>query len=77
MVELELDQIRQLLAPALGDAHIVSVARSDDGLVNTVYRVVPSGARPPLALRIYASGIDAFEKERRILERVSACLPGV
>lgn len=74
-VELELGQIQHMLAPVLAGAEVVSVERRDDGLVNTVYRVLLAAPQSALALRIYASGIEAAEKERRILERVSMRLP--
>src|SRR5687768_12639639 len=73
-VELELGQIQHMLAPVLAGAEVVSVERRDDGLVNTVYRVLLAPPQSALALRIYASGIEAAEKERRILERVGGTL---
>lgn len=75
VIELEHGQIQHLLAPVLGGAEVVSVERPDDGLVNTVYRVVLAPPRPALALRIYAARFDAAETERRILGRVSTRLP--
>jgi aminoglycoside phosphotransferase (APT) family kinase protein len=75
VVDLEIDEIRTLLAPLLGDARVASASRVDGGLVNTVYRVIAEGRREPLALRVYASGVGAFDKERRILSRVRASVP--
>jgi hypothetical protein len=65
-VQVEPRQIHRLLAPLLAGAAGASVERREDGLVNTVCRVAPSAPQAALALRIYASGIDAFEKERRV-----------
>jgi aminoglycoside phosphotransferase (APT) family kinase protein len=73
-VELEVGRIQEMLAPMLAGGDVLSVERLDDGLVNTVYRVL-AAPNTALALRIYASGIDAFERERQILSRASPRIP--
>jgi hypothetical protein len=54
LVELKRGQIQRMLARLLAGANVVSVEQLGDGLVNRVYRVVPTAAQPALALRTYA-----------------------
>jgi len=75
LIEIELDQIQELLSPALKGAAIAGVERVEGGLVNTLYRVTRADGGVPLCLRIFAAGRLAWEKERKILARVSASLP--
>jgi aminoglycoside phosphotransferase (APT) family kinase protein len=75
LVDLQIDAVRTLLAPVLGGAEIESFELADGGLVNTIYRVVVTGVHEALALRIYAAGVDAFDKERRLLQHVAPSVP--
>ena len=75
LIEIEFDQIRALLSPVLKGAAIASVERLEGGLVNTIYRITPADGVPALCLRVFAAGEFAWERERKMLARVSAKLP--
>jgi aminoglycoside phosphotransferase (APT) family kinase protein len=72
---IEVGLIESLIAPALAGGEVATVSPVDGGFINRVYRVVPSSGREALTLRIYASGNDAFIKERSVLERVRSSVP--
>jgi aminoglycoside phosphotransferase (APT) family kinase protein len=74
LVEVAPDQIRALLSPGLGSA-ITGVERIEGGLVNTAYKITLAGSGASFCLRIFAAGQIAWERERNILERISASLP--
>jgi aminoglycoside phosphotransferase (APT) family kinase protein len=75
LVEVELDQIQALLSPALKGAAIDGVERVEGGLTNTLYRITRADGGVPLCLRIFAAGRLPWERELKILARVSASLP--
>ncbi len=73
-VSLDIDEIRTLVAPGLPGAEVIAAERVDGGLVNSIYRVVPSSGEP-LGLRIYAAGRQAFDREQGILSRAPQSIP--
>jgi aminoglycoside phosphotransferase (APT) family kinase protein len=75
LVEVELDQIQVLLSPVLKGAAIASVERVEGGLTNTLYRITPADGGVSLCLRIFAAGRLSWERELKILARVSTSLP--
>ena len=75
LIEVDLDQIRALLAPAVKDNSIIDIQRVEGGLVNTIYRINLREPGASLCLRIFARGEDAWKNEMDILECVSASLP--
>jgi aminoglycoside phosphotransferase (APT) family kinase protein len=75
LVEVELDQIQALLSPVLKGAAIAGVERVEGGLTNTLYRITPADGGVSLCLRIFAAGRLSWERELKILARVSASLP--
>jgi aminoglycoside phosphotransferase (APT) family kinase protein len=75
LVEVELDQIQALLSPVLKGAAIAGVERVEGGLTNTLYRITPADGGVSLCLRIFAAGRLPWERELKILARVSASLP--
>jgi Phosphotransferase enzyme family len=75
LVEVELDQIQALLSPVLKGAAIAGVERVEGGLTNTLYRITPADRGVSLCLRIFAAGRLPWERELKILARVSASLP--
>src|SRR5215475_1823902 len=75
LVEVEFDQIRALLSPALNGAAIAGVDRIEGGLTNTLFRVTPADGGASLCLRIFAAGRLSWETERKALAWVSASLP--
>ncbi len=75
LIEVELDQIQALLAPVLKGAAIAGVERVEGGFTNTLYRVTPADGGVSLCLRIFAAGRVQWERELKLLARVSASLP--
>jgi aminoglycoside phosphotransferase (APT) family kinase protein len=75
LVEVELDQIQALLSPVLKGAAIAGVERVEGGLTNTLYRITPADGGVSLCLRIFAAGRLSWERELKILARVSTSLP--
>ena len=72
LVEVELDQIQALLSPVLRGAAIAGVERVEGGLTNTLYRITPADGGVSLCLRIFAAGRLPWDRELKILARVSA-----
>ena len=65
-VELDAERVSDMLAPLLVGRAVAEVVRLDGGLVNTLFRVtLVDDTR--LALRVHVGGMDAFERERRVL----------
>lgn len=75
LVDLDLTYIRAMLLPVLDGAEPCEVVRAEGGLVNTVYRVTLDRGEAVYAVRVYASGHDAFEIERQLLSVLSTRLP--
>jgi len=75
LIEVDLDQIRVLLSASVKDDAIIGVQRVAGGLVNTTYRITLTEPGASLCLRIYASGEDAWKREREILDLVSSSVP--
>jgi aminoglycoside phosphotransferase (APT) family kinase protein len=70
-IDLDLGQIRAMLSPILGDAGIREAVPVEGGLINTLYRVTLDRRDEVYALRVYAGGRDAFERERRVLSHLA------
>jgi aminoglycoside phosphotransferase (APT) family kinase protein len=75
LVEVKFDQIQALLSPVLKGDAIAGVERVEGGLTNTLYRITPADGGVSLCLRIFAAGRLPWERELKILARVSASLP--
>lgn len=75
LIELDPARIREMLRPVLHGAEPLEIARVEGGLVNTTYRIRPAGREAAYALRIYAGGRAAFEKERRLIPALKTELP--
>jgi aminoglycoside phosphotransferase (APT) family kinase protein len=69
------DQLAGLLAPLLDGRIIGTVERVEGGLTNTILRVSVEGTEPDLLVRIFAGGTAPWDKERRLLTRLSTHLP--
>lgn len=65
----------ELLSPLVGSRNIGAIQYLDEGLTNTILRVSVEGSTPDLLVRIYAGGKTPWEKERRLLERLTPDLP--
>ncbi len=74
-VELELDCVRSLVAPALAGRDIASISEVDGGLVNRTYRVGVAGSHDAFGVRIYSSGVETLDKELDLLTRVASSVP--
>jgi aminoglycoside phosphotransferase (APT) family kinase protein len=75
LVEVEHDQIQSLLSPVLKGAAIAGIECVEGGLTNTLYRITLADGGASLCLRIFAAGRLSWERELKILARVSASLP--
>jgi aminoglycoside phosphotransferase (APT) family kinase protein len=68
-------QVVELLVPLVGARAIGAIQYLEEGLTNTILRVSVHGSTPDLLVRIYAGGNAPWEKERRLLERLTPDLP--
>ncbi|MBD0369999.1 MAG: aminoglycoside phosphotransferase family protein [Pyrinomonadaceae bacterium] len=75
LIELDRARIREMLLPVLNGAEQWEVAPVEGGLANTIYRIRIEGERRAYALRVYAAGQAAFERERRLLYALNTKLP--
>lgn len=75
VVVLNADQLRTMLRPLLGSACLREVRRVEGGLVNTIYCVTADAGGAAYAVRVYAGGPAACERERRLLAALSGRLP--
>lgn len=75
LIEIDLQQVQAMLLPVLEGAEIREAVLVEGGLVNTIYRVTLDREESVYALRVYASGRSAFEREREILCRLATALP--
>lgn len=76
LIELDLQQLREMVAPVAEGASVREAVLLDGGLVNTVYQVTLTPGGASFVLRIYAPGsAAAIEAERRLLRELRAALP--
>jgi aminoglycoside phosphotransferase (APT) family kinase protein len=74
LIELDLPAVEAMLAPVLRGAGVRGIAPVEGGLTNTVVRVTADDGTER-ALRVYAGGRAAFERETRLLRRLAGALP--
>jgi aminoglycoside phosphotransferase (APT) family kinase protein len=75
IVALGLQEVEAMLSPLLSDAALREAVPVEGGLVNTLYRVALDREDAVYALRVYAAGPAAFERERQLLSRLASMLP--
>jgi aminoglycoside phosphotransferase (APT) family kinase protein len=71
LVAVTRDQLAALLSPLLNGRRIGSIQRIDGGLTNTILRVSTEGTERDLLVRIFGGGTVPWDKERRLLTRIS------
>jgi aminoglycoside phosphotransferase (APT) family kinase protein len=75
LLEVGRAEIEALLSPLLGQRGVGSVTNLDDGLTNTLLRVVPADGREPLVVRIFGGGFAPWAKEQATLREIGGALP--
>ena len=73
LVELGPSAVETMLAPLLRGAAVREIAPVEGGLTNTTVRVTAEDGE--YALRVYAAGRAAFDRETRLLPRLAGALP--